>query len=363
MLDQAFGYARLGLVLPLMQHACQDMLAGLAAVGNAAGQTRQINASQVMTHVTADIIFRTIFSAKLELEDSNQLVGAFSNYQRYSQLMLVCKLLRLPSLWFGHKRLAYAATIREFLERKVQTRLEFLSTADEQSGRDILSGLRCATQADTGLALSKAQLVDQVCMLFLAGHETSSTALSWCVFIMAQMPELQQQLREEVASVPLADVGRLRLMQAVIKEVLRLYPPVGYFPREATHEHTIRGSKVRVGDALLVFPWLLHRHRKWWLESEAFDPQRFLAPRTGPAASAYMPFGAGPRACMGAGFAMQEIALVLAELLKHYQVLPVPGFEPEVVGRLTVKPSPDIQVLLQPIQAGSANCDARVTPQ
>ena len=349
MLDQAFGHARLSLVYPLMQQACADMLGRFEQHG--LGKSLDVDAA--MTHVTADIVYRTIFSTPLSQAQAATLFDAFTRYQESAQKVMVCKLLRLPVLWYDYRRRQYANVIREFLGAKVRARFDFLSMADEQNGADILSGLRTAIDPEDGSVLTEQEVLDQVCMLFLAGHETSASSLSWCLYVLGLSPELQRQLQEELLEVAptgelsFADLRRLSALPAMFREVLRLYPPVGYFPREAMQDQEIRGAKVRKGDALLVFPWLLHRHRRWWREPDVFNPERFLNKDNAPVRGTYLPFGLGARACIGAGFAMQEAALILSVVMKNYDVLPVPGFEPQVVGRLTVRSAKGIQVMLK----------------
>lgn len=349
MLDQAFGQARLSLVFPLMQQACQDMLGRLAD----RPEDQHLDVDVTMTHVTADIVYRTIFSTPLGEAEAASLFAAFTRYQEFAQKVMVCKLLCLPVLWYDYRRCQYAAVIKALLGDKVRRRFEFLNTQQEQDGADILSGLRCAIDPEDGSRLTEQEVLDQVCMLFLAGHETSASSLSWCLYVLGEAPDLQKQLMKELMQVAptgdlnFADVRQLNGIAAMFREVLRLYPPVGYFPREAMHDQEIRGAKVKKGDALLVFPWLLHRHRRWWREPNVFNPERFLNKDNAPVRGTYLPFGLGARACIGAGFAMQEAVLILSSVLKNYEVHPVQGFMPQVVGRLTVRSDNGIQVMLK----------------
>jgi cytochrome P450 len=349
MLDQAFGHARLSLVYPLMQQACADMLLRFEQQDH----SKPLDVDAAMTHVTADIVYRTIFSTPLSQAQAASLFDAFTRYQEFAQKVMVCKLLRLPVLWYDYRRRQYANVIKEFLGVKVRARFDFLSMAGEQNGADILSGLRTAVDPEDGSVLTEQEVLDQVCMLFLAGHETSASSLSWCLYVLGEASDLQRQLQEELLEIAptgelaFADLRRLSALPAMFREVLRLYPPVGYFPREAMQDQEIRGTKVRKGDALLVFPWLLHRHRRWWREPDVFKPARFLDKDRAPVRGTYLPFGLGARACIGAGFAMQEAKLILSAVMKNYDVLPVPGFEPQVVGRLTVRSDKGIQVMLK----------------
>ncbi|MDM7942115.1 MAG: cytochrome P450 [Hydrogenophaga sp.] len=354
MLDQAFGHARLGRVFGLMQQACNDMQARL--------QAGTLDVDGAMTHVTADIVHRTIFSLPLLAQEADTLFGAFTRYQQLAQRAVFLKLLRLPPLWLNRSKQRQAAIIRGFLAARVRERFASRSTDDEAQGADILAGLRSAVDPQDGSRLSETEVLDQICMLFLAGHETSASALSWCLYLLAESSGLQQTLRDEVAATtqgePLqaGDVRKLVQLHALFREVLRLYPPVGYFPREAVADQVIRGSQVRRGDALLVFPWLLHRHRRFWVEPDAFEPGRFDSQGSAdPPKGTYLPFGMGARACIGAGFAMQEAALILSTLLQHHCLRPAPGPAPRVVGRLTVRSADGIRVQLEALHAGAAH--------
>ena len=349
MLDQAFGHARLSRVFGLMQQACDDMRARL--------HNGTLDVDGAMTHVTADIVYRTIFSNALLAHEADTLFGAFTRYQQLAQRVIFLRLLHLPRLWLNRSCQRQADIIRGFLAAKVRERFTSRGIDEEAQGADILAGLRCAVDPQDGSRLSETEVLDQICMLFLAGHETSASALSWCLYLLAESPELQQTLCHEVdtttqgGALQAGDVRKLVRLHALFREVLRLYPPVGYFPREAVADQDIRGSQVRRGDALLVFPWLLHRHRRFWSEPDAFEPGRF-----GPDSAsehpkgAYLPFGLGARACIGAGFAMQEAALILSTLLSHHRLLPEAGHTPRVVGRLTVRSANGIRVRLEPRQ-------------
>lgn len=348
MLDQAFGHARLSRVFPLMQAACTDMVARLQASGP------ELDVDTAMTHVTADIVYRTIFSVPLQAGEAQTLFDAFTRYQRLSQRAVFLKLLKLPRWWLERARRREAQVIRGFLQQRVHERFVSCSVQEEAAAADILGGLRTAVDATDGSHLSETEVLDQICMLFLAGHETSASALGWCLYLLGEAPELQQSLRAQWQAVTqggalrAGDVRQLSHLHALFREVLRLYPPVGYFPREALEAQTIRGARVRPGDALLVMPWLLHRHRRWWTEPDAFDPGRFApGADSGHPRGAYLPFGMGARACIGAGFAMQEAALILGSLLERHELVSLPQHRPRVVGRLTVRSDQGIRVGLK----------------
>ncbi len=155
--------------------------------------------------------------------------------------------------------------------------------------------------------------------MLLAGHETTAIALFWSFVLLAQAPEWQESLASEAAATgPEAAPERLARTRAVVEEALRLYPPAFAFGRLARVPDLVGGIELRPGDVVVVAPWVLHRHRGLWQAPEAFDPRRFLAPAPPLERFAYLPFGAGPRVCIGAQFALAEAVLVLAAFLRRF---------------------------------------------
>jgi cytochrome P450 len=163
--------------------------------------------------------------------------------------------------------------------------------------------------------------------MILAGHETTAGTLFWAAYMLALAPELQERLAAEAQAADLANPtgcqsdGRLPLIRATVDETLRLYPAAFVIVRRALGADTIAGHPVKRGDVVMVSPWVLHRHRKLWVDPEAFDPGRFLPGAKPPARFSYLPFGAGPRVCIGAQFALIETVLSLARLLARFRLV------------------------------------------
>ncbi|MEC9311050.1 MAG: cytochrome P450, partial [Pseudomonadota bacterium] len=195
------------------------------------------------------------------------------------------------------------------------------------------------------------EMVDQVAIFFLAGHETSASALAWTLYLMAIYPEWQEKVAEEAAAVEddsFAAVSRLRISRDVFREALRLYPPVPMMVREATCPERFRDREVPKGSQLVLSPWHLHRHERLWDNPDGFDPERWQTENGKKCQrEAYMPFSAGPRVCTGAGFAMVEGPLILSMLLRHFRVAPVAGKEPVPVAHLTVRAKNGIWLRLE----------------
>ena len=159
--------------------------------------------------------------------------------------------------------------------------------------------------------------------MILAGHETTATALFWSLYLLALDPATQEQVAAEVASAPVEggfELERLKFTRAVIDETMRLYPPAFLIARAAAAPDTVAGLPVKTRDVILIAPWLLHRHEKLWRDPNAFMPSRFMAPAPPPDRFAYLPFGVGPRVCIGAHFALVEATLALAKLIGAFRV-------------------------------------------
>ncbi|MCH9824101.1 MAG: cytochrome P450, partial [Alphaproteobacteria bacterium] len=194
---------------------------------------------------------------------------------------------------------------------------------------------------ETGERFTPEEMVDQVAIFFLAGHETSASALAWTLYLLALYPEWQERLAQESAALNECDfkvMSELKLSRDVFREALRLYPPVPMMVREAGCPHAFRGREVKTGSQIVLSPWHLHRHERIWARPDAFEPERWQTEEGRRCArEAYMPFSAGSRVCTGAGFAMVEGPLILSMLLKMFRFELVEGRVPQPVAHLTVR--------------------------
>ncbi len=308
-----------------------------------------------MTHVTADIIFRTIYSRPMTRENAAIIFSAFSAYQELAYAHGFWTMAGLPQ-WLSISRpraRKYAHKIRDLLERYVADRLE---TPDDPDNRhaDILQSLMEAQDPETGDHFSKAGLVDQVGIMFLAGHETSASALSWALYIISNVPAVAERMRREAdafwANNPsFTELRTLRFTRDVFRETLRLYPPVAMLPRDATQLEEMRGKQIARGSILFVSPWLIQRQRSTWNNPNMFDPDRFSDPSQAPAVrDSYLPFSKGPRVCLGASFALQEAVIILSAILHNFEPKPVEDHVPEPVARLTLRAINGIAIRLTP---------------
>jgi cytochrome P450 len=207
-----------------------------------------------------------------------------------------------------------------------QIMAERLKAKTHASGpRDLLDLLMAARDPESGEGFSPKQLRDQIATMILAGHETTAVALCWSVYLLAQVPEVQERIAQEAASAlsnssEEPQLSKLPYTRAVLDEVMRLYPPAYVIVRAARQPDEVAGGEMKPGDLAVISPWVLHRHRKRWHEPDAFAPERFLPGASAIDRFAYLPFGIGPRVCIGAHFALTEATLVLAELMRSFRV-------------------------------------------
>lgn len=344
MLDVAFEQARLKTVFPLMNAAAVAMQERLDRLEDGAVYDVDVE----MTHVTADIIFRTILSVPLEGEDARKIFHAFVRFQEMAPRIVLPIIYRLPawlSPWLdAFKGKRAAQEIRGLLEGFIRTRYDANRSGDATVYQDILASLLTVCDTETGTRFEFDELVDQVAMLFLAGHETSASALTWALYLIAMSPDIQERMHAETVAVlgerdpEFSDTKTLELIWNVFRETLRLYPPVGFFAREAAETQPMRDKIVPAGASVVVSPWLIHRHRDLWERPDEFDPDRYSSDSAKESLKcAYLPFSLGPRVCIGAAFAMQEAVLILARLVRRYRFEALPGQEPQPVGRLTIR--------------------------
>ncbi|MDB5523159.1 MAG: cytochrome [Rhizobium sp.] len=352
MMNPAFEFARISEVFPLMMDSANEMKARLDAVADG----REVQIDFEMAHVTADIIFRTIFSEPLPRDEAEIIFNAFNHYQELAYIHGVWNMAGLPqALSIPRLRaIRHARNIRGPLARMVRKRFELLQTNPENPPQDILSSLISARDND-GSRFSEKELVDQIAVMFLAGHETSASALSWALYLISRDRDVQDRMHAETELAFGGEGGFsprnfkfLKLTRDVFRETLRLYPPVSVVPRDITVPEMMRDKNVKKGSAIFISLWLLHRHRDIWKNPDMFDPDRFSREDEKEAIrSAYMPFSQGPRVCLGASFALQESAIILSMIARHYEILPVEDHVPKPVARLTLRSENGIRVRLR----------------
>ncbi|WND01992.1 cytochrome P450 [Temperatibacter marinus] len=311
-----------------------------------------IDIDKVMSKVTADVIFRVMFSGSLDGPRGNAIYTNFQRYQQEQRYFSLRTLINWPR-WMpilGHrqnkKAREAASSIREILFDIVTQRIA-LPVADRPE--DMLTAILVEYSKDFKDDIPVVELVDQIAFFFLAGHETTAASTTWASYLLSQSPEDENRLVREVYDVTqkepieFKDLKKLRFVDAVFKESMRLYAPVPYFPRESTKPTQIRTHNLKKGSQITVNAYFIHRNTRWWDQPDHFIPSRFLEEGGCPENKlAFIPFSAGPRICPGANFATVEATLILASLFKEYSLTLEEDFAVEPFAQLTLKPKKGI---------------------
>ncbi|MBO9408410.1 cytochrome P450 [Shimia sp. R9_1] len=344
-IDPAFEGGRLRDTFPAMWAAAESAVARLERnVG------QDIEIEEETSHAAADVIFRTLFSIPIEHEIAGRVFSEFRTYQRSAPIVNLGAFLPLPR-WFPrffHKDTKNTATsIRALITGLTEERMAAIEAGTAPD--DLATKIMTTVDPETGKPFDTNEMVDQVAIFFLAGHETSASALAWALYLCALFPEWQEKIAQEAQGLEadFASVSRLKISRDVFREALRLYPPVPMMVRETTCPEDFRNREIRQGSQIVISPWHLHRQERLWDNPDGFDPTRWQTENGKQCArEAYVPFSAGARVCTGAGFAMVEGVLMLSMILKHFKLTPV-GDPPVPIAHLTVRSRDGINLRIE----------------
>ena len=340
-IDPAFEGGRLRDTFPAM------WAAGQAAVARMPEGIVELE--EETSHAAADVIFRTLFSIPIEHEIASEVFTQFRDYQRTQPILNLAAFLPLPR-WVprGHRRRTKetARAIRRLITRLTETRMAAIKAGTAPD--DLATKIMTTADPVTGDTFTTEEMVDQVAIFFLAGHETSASALAWTLYLMALYPDWQERVADEATALEqgtFSEVSKLKHSRNVFREALRLYPPVPMMVRETTCPERFRDRDLPKGAQIVLSPWHQHRHERLWDNPDAFDPDRFETENGKTCLrEAYMPFSSGTRVCTGAGFAMVEGPLLLSMLLKAFRFELVNGEVPVPVAHLTVRSKDGIRL-------------------
>lgn len=307
------------------------------------GQTMDIH--EEMMSLTLQIVARALFGA--DVSDKTEAVGRAldSALQRFTERMSLMRLLdRFPlprNIRFRQRQRELDGIIYSMIDAGRKSKTE---------SDDLLSMLLHA-QDDDGSQMTDQQLHDEVITLFLAGHETTAISLSWTWMLLAQYPEAESQLHEELDRVlgerppTIADLPNLRWTEMVVKESMRLYPPAWRVGREAVEDCIIGGYHIPKGMQVVASQWVIHRDPRWYQHPDKFLPERWDSDLARQLPKfAYFPFGGGPRRCIGDEFAKMEATLILASIARRFKLTLLPNQQIDYFPSITLRPKYGIQV-------------------
>jgi cytochrome P450 len=337
----AFHRARIAAYAETMVRLAERMLEGWRD-----GESRDVHAE--MMRLTLQIVSKTLFDADVDadVQEVNRALEAIMEHNSDFR-----RLILTPS-WLPTLRNIRAALATRRLN-KIIYRIIGQRRAEGRNAGDLLSMLLHAQDED-GSRMTDRQLRDEVITLFLAGHETTALSLSWTWWLLAQHPQVEAKLHAELDATlggrtpALEDLPKLRCLDHVVTESMRLYPPAWGMARLAIEDAEIGGYKIRKGSGVSLSQWVVHRDPRWYESPEEFQPERWEGdllkrlPRF-----AYFPFGGGPRQCIGNTFALMETALILATIAQKFRLRLVPGHAVAPIASITLRPRHGIRVTLE----------------
>jgi len=304
-----------------------------------------------MTNLTMSIIGKALFDADVftETDELGAAMTIITEYVAHALSML----LPPPYSWPTPRNLRMHKAV-QVVRNRIQRFIDERYT--NSTGRNDFLSILLQARDEEGNPMSAEQVMAECATLFGAGHETTATALSWTWYLLCQHPERYQKVQQEVDSVlqgrtpTYDDLARLPYCLQVFKEAMRLYPPAYAFSRRALRDVEIDSYRVPKGRVVLIAPYTMHRREEYFPDSEKFDPERFTPEREKRLPRyAYLPFGAGPRICIGMYFAMMEGHLLLATLAQRVSFSLVPGQAtlPDPVHHLALRPADAVHVVVK----------------
>ena len=313
---------------------------------------RGINMLDEMVTTTFDIIADVTFSGG-DTFDRDGVHNAIDDYIAEAGKISLFDILGAPDWVPRPGRIRSGKALKE-MKSMADKAIDERAARGHEGVPDLLDLLLAGVDPETKRKMNTAELRDNLLTFIVAGHETTALTLSWSMYLMAFDQDAQARAREEAQSVLQGraatgdDVANLPFIRQIIDEALRLYPPAGIISRTAMKKDTLCDREILPGDTVMVPIYALHRNELLWDEPNSFKPERF-ADRKSVARYAYLPFGDGPRICIGASFALQEAVIILATLLSKFKFAPIEGRDPEPVMILTVRPEGGVWLTAEPV--------------
>ncbi|ARN80904.1 cytochrome P450 [Methylocystis bryophila] len=316
---------------------------------------RPVDVAPAMSRVTFEVILRSVLGAAPSF-DRGRFVAELAPALGAIGWRRICAIIGLPPDLIPHPGSFRAAAALRYLSQATRALIEE-RRASGVARNDLLQLLLSARDPETGRVMTDAELEGNLYTFLVAGHETSAVAMSWSLWLLAKDQATQERLREEVRAVAgeeeigPATVEKLVFTRQVLQESMRLFPPAAGFARQPRERTTLGPYHFSKGETIAVLIWCLHRHEKLWDDPHGFDPDRF-APEKVKARHryAYIPFGAGPRICLGMSFAMLEMTTLLATFVREFRFSTAPGHRLVIDARFTTRAKGGMPLLIEPIR-------------
>lgn len=350
LVQPAFHRRRLDALFAMMVNRVTDFVARFEP---AARDGSAVDLATPLSELTLDIISRAMFSSDVQgaAADVSRHIAILNEYAlhmlRHPWLFLVPRSFPTP---FGRAQYRSLKALNAIVLGLIQDRRRGAAVHD-----DLLSMLLSACEEESGRGMSDEQLRDEVMTIFVAGHETTANAMAWLLYLVSQHPEVETRLLEDIhahwpqAGLAFDNIMAFSYVRQVIEESLRVYPTIWSIGRRCTERDELGGYEIPVGMNVVIPIFHYHWNERFWTEPERFDPTRFAPDRRpAPDATAYFPFGAGPRSCIGNHFAMQELTIMTVLFFRHFRFQVEPGFPVEPDPLITLRPKHGLRMILQP---------------
>lgn len=341
-----FSHRNVAALAPVMSAAAER---ASARIGKGVG--RAVNCFDEMVTTTFEVISDVTFSDG-EGFDRASVHRAIEDYMAQTARVSLLDIVGAPAWVPRPGRMLSGAAMRQ-MKRIADGSIQRRRTDGNPGVPDLLDLLLAGEDPKSGRKMTTPELRDNLLTFIVAGHETTALTLSWALYLCAFDPAVQSAARDEAQAVlgdraaTATDITALPLIRRIVDETLRLYPPAAFLSRTAQASDTLCGREVLPGDTVILPIYALHRHHALWDRPDSFEPDRFADAK--PADRyAYLPFGDGPRVCIGANFALQEAVIILATLLARFRFDLVPGKEPKPVMILTLRPEGGVWLQVSP---------------
>ena len=311
-----------------------------------------VDAAAAMTRTTFNIIVETMLGGTADLDADRYSEAIRTSFETIPWHIIYAQ-FSIPE-WVPYPHRRRAARARDYLQREIRRTVEARRGAGAAQP-DLLDLLLKARDPESGRTMTDDEVVKNLITFITAGHETTSVALTWTLWLLAKDQATQQRVLDEVTTVVgagtigAAEIDKLTFCRQVIQEAMRLFPPAPAISRFAKTAMTFGGRPIGRGARVHIPIYALHRNTRLWQNPNAFDPDRFAPERAKTYSRyAFMPFGGGPRICIGASFAMIEATAILATLIRHFRFHAVAGHKPQPVARVTLRPKGGMPLLITP---------------
>jgi cytochrome P450 len=355
-----FQMRHIAALAPQMAEATEAMLARWRRLPDGS----ELDVGEEMTQLTYDIISRTMFSNDVTM-DYHAMSAALATYFENVGRVDFAGALGVPD-WVPTPRRLRARPALRFFRREmgalIARRRKLIASNPASAPQDLLTLLLTARDPEGGALFGEEEVYDNALTFIFAGHETTANTLIWTFYLLSEFADWDAKVGNEAKAVlgggpaGASSVEKLSTTRMVLEETMRLYPPAPLLARDAVAADRIGGIDIDPKTFVLVPIWVIQRHRALWPDPDAFDPERFAPGRREKIHRfAYMPFGGGPRICIGMGFAMQEAAIILSMIAREFRLTLKPGHPIEPMARITLRPKAGLKMIVRRRQTNVAS--------